>query len=128
MKFSIVILLTLLASLLLEAEDKLGVLIIDPIPMNDVWKGNDTGANENSQFLIKIDKNIPITVNKVKGGSFKLHLGKKHLVDIKLNGKRLTSFYFSFEQYKKNKLRLWYRTMYGTWSISRLKDNEKKKE
>ena len=123
------IILILLASFLLKAEDKLGILIIDPIPMNGVWKGNDTGANVNSQFSIRIDDKAPVIICKEKGGIFNnLSLDKKHLIDIKLKGKRLTSFRFSFKKYGKNKLRLWYKTMYGTWSISPVKNNINKKK
>lgn len=116
-------------SFVLQAEDKTGVLIIDSIPKGDVWKGNGTGANENSQFSIRIDNEKPILITKDKGGTFKnLSLEKSHLIDIKLKGKRLTSFKFSFKQYGKNKLRLWYKTMYGTWSISPVKNVINKKK
>jgi hypothetical protein len=47
------------------------------------------------------------------------------LVVIHLDGQQLTSFWFTFEDRENPHLRLWYKTMYGTWSLSPVRTSKK---
>ncbi len=95
-----------------------GLVCVDPIPKQSVWKGNDTGATEKSVFTIQIDDRPPIKVSTETSGVFtNLPTNSKHLVRIQLDGKPLTSFRFSFHEHASNHLRLWYYTMYGNWCL-----------
>jgi hypothetical protein len=48
--------------------------------------------------------------------------GKKHLVRIRLDGKQVESFWFTFEKHGANELCLWFNDFYRTWSVWPLKD------
>jgi hypothetical protein len=95
-----------------------GLVCVDPIPKHSVWKGNDTGATEKSIFTVQIDDRPPITISTQAAGVFtNLPTDSKHLVKIRLDGKPLTSFRFSFAEHGSDHLRLWYYTMYGNWCL-----------
>ena len=117
------ILLAVLLSMLTQTEAgsvrTSGFVCIDSIPKGDVWKGNDTGATEKSVFLVQIDNQPAVNISTNAAGIFtNLPTSARHLAKIRLNGKPLTSFRFSFAQYETDHLRLWYNTMYGTWNLS----------
>jgi hypothetical protein len=96
-----------------------GLVCIDPIPKSSVWKANDTGATERSVFSVQIDSQSPVTISTNLAGAFtNLASASKHVVKIRLAGKPLTSFRFMFQDYESDHLRLWYNTVYGTWSLT----------
>jgi hypothetical protein len=96
-----------------------GLICIDPIPKGSVWKANDTGAIEESVFSVQIDNQPPVNISTNLAGVFtNLPTASKHLVKIRLDGKPLTSFRFSFQESQSDHLRLWYNAFYGTWSLS----------
>jgi len=95
-----------------------GLVCVDPIPKHSVWKGNDTGATEKSIFTVQIDDRPPINISTQAAGVFtNLSTASKHVVKIRLDGKPLTSFRFSFGEHGSDHLRLWYYTMYGNWCL-----------
>ena len=109
------------------AEEPVGKVIVQTIPFgpSSSWKANDTGATERSKFSVQIDNRSPMIVTTNRAGVFaNLSLADRHLVRIKLDGKPLTSFRFSFEG-RSNQLMLWYNEFYGTWSLSDWKAGEK---
>ncbi len=95
-----------------------GTVVVDPIPIGEVWKGNDTGATEQSVFTVRIDDLDAVRVSTHAAGNFTgLALDRRHLVDIHLDGRRLTSFWFTFDDRTGPHRRLWYKTKYGAWSL-----------
>jgi hypothetical protein len=102
------------------AEESVGEVRIQTIAFgaDSNWSANQTGATEHSKFTVRIDKRSAITITTNRAGVFaNLSLTNDHLVNIKLDGKPLTSFRFSFEG-RSNHLLLWYNEFYGTWSLS----------
>jgi hypothetical protein len=97
----------------------MGLVCIDFIPKDSVWKGNETGATEGSVFSVQIDDQPVVNISTNGAGIFtNLPTVAKHLVKIRVDGKPLTSFRFSFAAYESDHLRLWYNNFYGTWSLS----------
>jgi len=107
------------------AQENDGMLKIDPIPANQPWdpkdpswQRNPTGANPDSIFYIQVDELEPIKISAKDSGLVEhLNVNKKHIIKIVFNGKRIESFWFNFKEYECNKLRLWYKPMYATWSL-----------
>ncbi|MES9972400.1 MAG: hypothetical protein ABW092_20395 [Candidatus Thiodiazotropha sp.] len=96
----------------------LGRVYIDKIDADTSWEGNQTGATPNSQFEISIKGVGSITVSKTTDATFEnLPLGRHYLVTIKQDGIPKESFYFKFEDYKCNRLWLYYKELYGTWNL-----------
>jgi len=110
----------------LFAAETTGRVCVQSIPRGESWKANDTGAKESSTFKVQIDKLTPILISTNCSGLFtNLTLGAKHLVEIQLYNKPLTSFRFSFQEEQSEHLRLWYNPFYGTWSLWRVGPHEK---
>lgn len=109
------------------AEEPAGKVYVQTIPFGpgSNWKTNDSGATERSTFSVQIDKRSFIKVTTNSTGVFaNLPLAGKHLVKIKVDGKPLTSFNFSFDG-RSNQLMLRYNEFYGTWSLVDIKPGEK---
>jgi hypothetical protein len=116
---------TMLVAGTVRAADAVGRVCITPIPMGERWDANDSGAKESSVFSVQIDKLPAIQVTTNTSGVFtNLSLASEHLVKIRLDGKALTSFRFSFEG-RGDHLRLWYNPFYGSWSLSDVHPGEK---
>jgi hypothetical protein len=110
-----------------HAGDSDGRVCVQTIPssLRSSWKGNHTGATEQSVFRLRIDDLPAINITTNSSGVFtNLSLIKKHLVSIRLDDKLLTSFRFSFED-RPSHLRLWYNPFYGTWSLSDVRAGER---
>lgn len=110
-----------------RGADSFGRVCVQKIaagPASD-WQANTTGASERSTFTVSIDEHPALTVTTNSSGVFtNLSLTGKHLVTIRLDGKPLTSFRFTFEG-RSQHLRLWYNEFYGTWSLSDVRAGEK---
>ena len=116
--------LALLAGTVCAAEGD-GRVCITPIPVGERWDANDTGAKESSTFAVQIDKLAPVLVTTNASGVFtNLSLAGEHSVSIRFDGKRLTSFRFSFKD-RGDHLRLWYNPFYGSWSLSDVRPGQK---
>src|SRR5262245_26951246 len=108
----------------LRATDTVGSVCVPEIPKGESWKGNDTGAMEQSVFTVQIDKFTPVLISTNSCGVFtNLSLTDAHLVKIQLDGKPLTSFRFTFHE-RAERLRLWYNPFYGTWSLTDLRPRQ----
>src|SRR5258706_15555458 len=95
-----------------------GIVCIDPIATNWSREANESGATEKSNFTVQIDSLPPVQISTRSAGVFtNLTMHTTHLAKIRLDGKPLTSFRFSFEQSGGEHLRLWYNEFYGTWSL-----------
>jgi hypothetical protein len=95
-----------------------GSLYASKIDSRFSWEGNPTGATINSVFTLVIDGETKAQISKDKDATINnLELGKRHSVAIYLDDKKIASFYFKFEDYKGNRLWLYYRTMYGDWIL-----------
>jgi hypothetical protein len=107
------------------AADGVGRVCITRIPMGERWDANDTGAKASSTFTVQLDKLAPVPVTTNGSGVFtNLSLAGEHSVKIRLDGKPLTSFRFSFKD-RGDHLRLWYNPFYGSWSLSDVLPGEK---
>ncbi|MFC1838955.1 hypothetical protein ACFL1N_05190 [Thermodesulfobacteriota bacterium] len=103
-------------------DQKYGVVCIGPIPAPDTntkaCEVNPKWCAENHEFSIQIDDGIilpvPYGVNKKYE---RIKTGERHLLIIRDKGKIIESFWFSFENYNTEKLCLWFKPMYLTWSI-----------
>jgi hypothetical protein len=95
------------------------------IPAGERWDANDTGAKESSTFTVQLD-NLPavLVTTNVSGVFTNLSLAGEHAVTIRLDGKPLTSFRFSFKG-RGDHLRLWYNPFYGSWSLLDVRPGEK---
>ena len=122
-KISICISLILSCAIFALAEENFdtqdsGIVKIDSISKDAHWKFNRTGATPKSVFYIQIDDCDLVRISVEDFGEIKdLEINKKHLVKIKLKNKIIESFWFDFKKYNCNELRLWYKTLYGTWSL-----------
>jgi hypothetical protein len=95
-----------------------GIVCIDPLPKYRYPEGSNQ-KTEYKFFKIQIDKLPPMEIAAGEPGLFEnLSTDKKHLVKIECDGKRLTSFWFTFQQYDSTHLRLWYGVGYDSWSLS----------
>lgn len=107
------------ATLVAHAGEPLGEVDLRTIPFGpgSNWRANESGATERSKFSVQIDNRTPINVTTNRAGEFiNLPLAGEHLVKIKLDGKPLTSFRFSFEG-RSDHLVLRYDEHYGKWSL-----------
>jgi hypothetical protein len=103
------------------AADGVGRVCIARIPMGERWDANDSGAKESSTFIAQFDKLAPVLVTtNVSGVITNLSLSGEHVVSIRMDGKPLTSFRFSFKG-RGDHLRLWYNPFYGSWSLSEVR-------
>jgi hypothetical protein len=108
-----------------QAAEGAGKVCIAKIPTGDNWQANDTGATERSIFTVQIDDRPSIQISTNSSGVFtNLSPTAKHLVKVKLDGKPITSFRFSFNEHQDH-LRLSYTPFYGTWSLSPIDPGEK---
>jgi hypothetical protein len=128
MNRTVLVIITFLACTLgALAEEPTGKVYVQSIPFGpgSNWKANDTGATERSTFSVQIDERLAIKVTTNFAGVFvNLPLAGRHPVKIKLDGKPLTSFHFSFEG-RSDHLMLRYNEFYGTWSLVDIKPDEK---
>jgi hypothetical protein len=107
------------------AAGGVGRVCITRIPTGERWDANDTGAKESSAFTVQFDKLAPVLVTtNVSGVLTNLSLVGEHSVKIRLDGKPLSSFRFSFKG-RGDHLRLWYNPFYGSWSLSDVPPGEK---
>jgi hypothetical protein len=108
-----------------RAADGFGRVCITRIPTGERWDANDTGARESSTFTVQIGQLHPVLVTTNASGLFtNLSRSAEHLVRIRVDGKPLTSFRFSFKG-RGDHLRLWYNPFYGSWSLSEVRPGEK---
>jgi hypothetical protein len=113
--------------LAVHAGETVGEVRLRTIPFgpNSNWKANDTGATEHSRFSVQIDSRSAIIVTTNRAGVFlNLPLASDHMVKIKVDGKPLTSFRFSFEG-RSDHLVLQYNEFNGKWSLSDAKADQK---
>jgi hypothetical protein len=102
-----------------------GKVCISRVPVGERWDANNTGAKESSKFVIQIDKVAPVLIGTNTSALVtNLSLTAEHSVKIKLDGKPLESFRFSFKG-RENHLRLWYNPFYGSWSLWDVRPGEK---
>src|SRR4051794_3426570 len=79
------------------AADRVGKVCIPSIPMGERWNANDTGAKDTSTFTIQLDELAPVLVATNASGTFtNLVRAGEHSLSIRLDGKHLSSFRFSF--------------------------------
>ena len=98
--------------------EPVGRVCITAIPVRERWDANDTGATEGSTFAVQVDNLTPVQIRTNSSGVFtNLSLASDHMLKIRLDGKPLTSFHFSFKD-SGGHLRLWYNPFYGSWSLS----------
>lgn len=73
---------------------------------------------ESSTFTVQVDNLAPVQVSTNASGVFtNLSLASEHTMKIRLDGKPLSSFRFSFKR-RGDHLRFWYNPFYGSWSLS----------
>ena len=104
-----------------EPNPDSGSVCIAAVPKptsGDISLANPTGGGRAFNYSIQIDKGLitPISNEKAKLVSG-LELKGKHLIKIRRDGKVVESFLFSFEKEGSNKLCIWYKPLYETWSI-----------
>jgi|SRR5579862_6389972 len=109
------------------AGEPLGEVRLQTIPFgpSSNWRATDSGATERSKFSVQIDNRSAINVTTNRAGVFaNLPLAGEHVVKIKVDGKPLNSFRFSFEG-RSDHLILQYNEFYGKWSLSDAKAEQK---
>ena len=88
---------------------------------------NPTGGGRTFNYKIQIDKGLitPVSTEKpilISG----LVLKRKHLIKIRRDGKLVESFSFTFEKERSNRLCLWFKPLYETWTLWAAKDAGRK--
>jgi len=107
------------------AADAVGRVCITPIPTGERWDANDTGARESSTFTVQVDNLPPVQVSTNASSVFtNLSLASEHTMKVRLDGKPLSSFRFSFKG-RGDHLRFWYNPFYGSWSLSDVRPGKK---
>ena len=98
-----------------------GTICVGPIPEpnnEEISLANPAGGGRDFNFTIQIDKGeiktIPFDTTII---FTKLNLETKHLITIRNNNEITESFWFSFSKYKEDKLCLWFKPLYETWSL-----------
>lgn len=95
-----------------------GIVCIDPLPRYRLVEGSDQ-KTDYTLFTIQVDKLPALEIPAGKAGFFKnLSVVDKHLIKIDCDGKRLTSFWFTFQGQGATHLQLWYYDAYGSWCLS----------
>ena len=91
---------------------------VSKFDINTSWEGNQTGKKE-SVFEITINGETKKVSKDLDARFTGLPLNKKHTVIVRLEGKALESFFFSFEDYGCPSLWLDYYEMYGEWTLEK---------
>jgi hypothetical protein len=100
-----------------------GVVYIDPITVTP--EEQSRAFNPKDVFTVSIDKLPPQTISINSGGKFSgLDTEKTHTVVIKRNGKAEAAFKFNFKSRGSEQLRLWFRTQYQTWQLSKARSKQ----
>ena len=124
---TIIILSLLLFANTVKAND-VGSVYVSKLDTKVRWEGNQTGATRDSIFKIDIDGKYRKSISSTKDAKFEeLKLGQKHYIKIILDGKAIESFYFNFEDFECDQLWLYYKEMYGTWTLRTSSWNCKRK-
>jgi hypothetical protein len=116
--------IALVFSLMLQtsAAKTSGSVCVSSVPVpapGEVSLGNPAGGGRTFNYAVRVDEGQLTDVPHDKGLRIDgLALGTRHLVRIYRDGKRVESFYFTFEEMKSEALCLWYKSLYETWSLS----------
>lgn len=105
-----------------------GSVCVGPIPQpnnNEKSLGNPAGGGRTFNYSIQIDngeiKALPFNKNILIN---KLAYNIKHLLIIRNDDKIIESFWFNFNKFKSNKLCLWFKPLYESWSLWRQSDSK----
>ena len=104
-----------------------GSVCIAPVPRPTSGEKslyNPTGGNSISVYSVRIDDRLPVVTSdssplKISG----LAPRRKHLVKIIGDGELKESFRFKFSSYSSNKLCLWFKPLYETWTLWEAKNS-----
>ena len=104
-----------------EPNSNTGSVCIAVVPKptsGDISLANPTGGGRTFNYSIQIDKGpiTPVSNEKAKLISG-LSLGQRHPIKIRRDGKLVESFTFTFEKQGSNKLCLWFKSLYETWTL-----------
>jgi hypothetical protein len=106
------------------AADAAGRVCVATIPTTGRWQPNDSGATESSTFMVQIDQLPPVQVRTNTSGVFtNLSLAAEHAVKVRLDGKPVAAFRFSFKG-RGEHLQLWYNPFYDSWSLSKVRPGD----
>jgi hypothetical protein len=118
MKIILASIIIFLSSIVIVNGSDTGSLFISKIDAQKSWEGNPTGATAETVFTVTVNGKTKVQISKDKDAKISnLELGKKHSVIIFQDGKRIESFHFKFEDYRCDRLWLYYKNLYGTWIL-----------
>jgi hypothetical protein len=110
-----------------SADSARGVVCIAPVRAsnpNPISLANPAGGSRKFGFEVSIDGRKRLQVDHAESLVIKgLDPKKRHMVAIYRNGGLITSFRFSFSDYRSRSLCLWFKELYETWSLWDYRDS-----
>ena len=88
--------------------------------------GNPDGGGRSFNYSIQVGSQRIKASTKKSVAIDGVALRIRYLVKIYRDGKQVSSFRFSFEKEGRERLCMWYKSLYETWSISPLNESKDK--
>jgi hypothetical protein len=108
-------------SLKSSASPTRGAVCIAPVPVSNpspISLANPAGGSRSFDFEVSMDGRRRLKVNHTESLVINgLDPRKRHTIAIYEKGTLITSFRFSFADYKSRFLCLWFKELYQTWSL-----------
>jgi hypothetical protein len=103
------------------------VAVVPKPTSGEISLANPTGGGRTFNYTIQIDKGPIKPVSNEKAILIsELVLKRKHLIKIRRDGKLVESFSFTFEKQGSDRLCLWFKPLYETWTLWTAKESGKK--
>jgi hypothetical protein len=106
-----------------------GVVCVSTVPKpnsDPISLGNPDGGERSFNYTIQIGSRKVSASTERAVAIDGLSLNKTHLVKILRDGELVESFRFNFAKEGSNHLRLWYKSLYETWSLGPAKNSKDK--
>lgn len=123
MKYSQTLMIPLLLVLVqVTVASEAGLVCVAPVEKPKTGTkslANPSGGNQVQSYSVQIDDRPPINVSGDQSVAIdRLSLSGKHAVQVRGDGKDITSFHFRFNDYSSHHLCLWFKPLYETWSLT----------
>lgn len=95
------------------------VMAIEKASSGEQSLANPAGGGRVFEYTVQVDDRKPSSVSFERNVLLAdLATSRRHLVVIRNQGRRVSSFWFDFESAGDRRLCLWFKELYETWSLS----------
>jgi hypothetical protein len=109
------------AAAALDTSNELGRLCVAPVPAPTAGEkslANPSGGDLQVTYSVQVNQRPAVTVSPEHGQWVEgLSTSATRVVSVFADGKRLTSFKFTFQASASNQVCVWRNTLYGTWQL-----------